>query len=97
MTRQITTLRSVCFCMMRFPRCPPVNLNMHPLTVYNQMDAVVICIMESDEVKFFTLNYMIEISKQDAVSWEEYPEVLVRRADRHVLGICFFFLRGQTA
>lgn len=59
-----------------FSRCPPVNLNMHPLTVYNQMDAVIICIVESDEVKFFTLNYMIEISKQDAVSWGEHPEVL---------------------
>ena len=26
-----------------FPRCPPVNLNMNLLTVYNHMDAVIIC------------------------------------------------------
>lgn len=53
------TLRSVCFFMMHFPWCPPVDLNMHPLTVYNQMGVVIICIMESDEVKFFSLNYII--------------------------------------
>ena len=26
-----------------FPQCPPVNLNMYPLTVYNHMDAVIMC------------------------------------------------------
>ena len=41
-----------------FPQCPPVNLNMYPLTVYNHMNAVIMCcgwdldpqcIMESDK------------------------------------------------
>ena len=49
-----------------FPRCSPVNLN--PWTVYNHMDAVIMCsdwdpqptnILESDRVKFFALNHII--------------------------------------
>ena len=56
------------FFTMCFPRCPPVNLNMNLLTVYNHMDAVTKCcdwdpdppnILKSDKVKFFTLNYII--------------------------------------
>ena len=44
-----------------FPRCPPVNLNMYMLNVYNHMDDVIMCsdwdpdpanILESEEVTF---------------------------------------------
>ena len=58
-----------------FPWCPPVNLNL--LTVYNDMDAVIMCsdgdpdppnILESDKVMFNPkLHYYIIISKQEAV------------------------------
>ena len=49
-----------------FPGVPPVNLNLR--TVYNHMDAVIICcdwdpdppnILESDKFTFFALNYII--------------------------------------
>ena len=57
-----------------FPRCPPVNLN--PRTVSNHIDAVIMCsdwdpdplnILESERFTFFALNYIIAISKLDAV------------------------------
>ena len=52
-----------------FPRFPPFDLNMYPPTVYNHMDVVMWCgwdpeppfIVESDEVKFFVLNFKITI------------------------------------
>ena len=57
-----------------FPPVSPVSLNLG--TVSNHMDAVIMCsdwdtdppnILESDKVMFFALNYMIVISKLDAV------------------------------
>ena len=33
----------VCVFLARLLRCPPVNLNMYPLTVYNYIDAVIMC------------------------------------------------------
>ena len=45
-----------------------INLNMYPLTVYNHMDAVIMCcgvdldppcILESDKVTIFSLNLII--------------------------------------
>ena len=59
-----------------FPWCPPVNLNMYPLTVYNHRDVVIMCsdwetnppnILESDNVTFFALNYMTTYSP--SVNW----------------------------
>ena len=47
---------------------PPVYLNKYPLTVYNHMDAIILCfdldpdptcILESDKVTFSALNYII--------------------------------------
>ena len=51
-----------------FPRCLPVNIITYPLTVYNHMDAVIMCgdldpdppnILESDKVTFLALDYII--------------------------------------
>ena len=62
-----------CWWRRCFPGVPPVNPK--PRTVYNHIDAVIMCsdwdpdppnILESDKVKFFALNYII-ISKQDAL------------------------------
>ena len=36
-------LKSLCVFSRRFPRCPPVNLNMYLLTIYNHSDAVIMC------------------------------------------------------
>ena len=63
----------MCVFSKCFPGVPPVNLN--PRISYNHMDAVIMCrdrdsppnILEGDEVMFFTLNYIITISKQDTV------------------------------
>ena len=55
-----------CWWRQCFPGVPPVNLN--PWTVYNHMDAVIICsdwdpdppnILESDKVTLFALNCII--------------------------------------
>ena len=57
-----------CFFSRSSPRYPPVTLNKQPLTVFTQMDAVMMCcdwdtdppnILESDKIKFFGLNYII--------------------------------------
>ena len=58
----------------QFPRSPPVNLNLR--TVYNHMDIVIMCsdwdpdppnILKSVKVMFYTVSYMIAISKLGAV------------------------------
>ena len=66
------TLRPVGFFFPTyFARCPPVNLNMHPLTVYNDADAVILscywdpgpsCILECDKVTLFALYFIITYS-----------------------------------
>ena len=67
----------VCVSNM-FPGCPPVNLNMNLLTVYNQWDAVIMCSdgdpdppnnLKSGSYVFHSKlhNYINTISKQEAV------------------------------
>ena len=57
----------LCVFFKVFPWCHPVNINVYLLIVYNHMDAFIICcdwdtnpscILESDKVKFFVLNYI---------------------------------------
>ena len=68
--RYIMMMTSVFFSRC-FPQRPPVNLNMYQLTIYNHMDAVIMCcdrdpdplnIPESDKVMFFALNYIITLN-----------------------------------
>ena len=63
---QYTSLRLWVFSTC-CPQCPTVNINIYWLTVYNHMDAVIMCcewdpvppcIMDNDKVSFFALNYM---------------------------------------
>ena len=64
--------------------CYTVNLNTYPTTVYNHMDAVIMfcswdpdpsCILESDKIKFFALNWgpclTLLLTVRDAFFWGE--------------------------
>ena len=71
-----------------FPWCPPININ--PQTVYNHMDAVIMCwdwdpdppnILESDKVTFFKLEAVAHSLGRRLFSGGKFPDVSVQRAD----------------
>ena len=68
LTAHVMMLTSVGVFSRYYPRCPPVDLNVYPLTVCNHTAAVRCCdwdpdppnILERDKVMFFPLNDIIK-------------------------------------